>query len=383
VKSKCKNCSTEFKHFPSWSALFCSLKCRTEYWKKHIECHPRYLKDFDEKRVIKLYKGGKSTKEIASITGYKQITIQKRLKRLGLLRNIKDESKVQAELRTTKIKIPKPSEDYAWFLGVMCGDGWTVKDTRIGLNVRDKDFLDSFSNTVNELFGLEGKFSKREGYQVVFHSLNLVRYLENGFHGDNWHKDLHNPKFSFVLKDKKYFFAWLSGFFDSEGSAFFTAGLPKIQFAQVNEKGLKLIQKKLSEYGIRSGIGYLTKPSSRFSKVEISKENPLAKNIYTCGKNDAIELSYSLKSSLKRKEKRLAQIRKVEKINIKIYDWGGCSKRELAFLKQNLHLKNVELTKIFNEKFSRDVCGIGHFLTRNKVKRTLKQKRGIYLARKK
>lgn len=311
MKAKCKNCSIDFSYQPSCSkGYFCSIKCRVEYWRKHPKHHPRFLKDFNEKKVVKLYKEGKGTGEIASMMGYKQITVQKRLKKLGMLRGTKEEGKYRRIRQRSEIKIPKPSEDYAWFLGVMCGDGWTVKDIRIGLNVRDKDFLMRFNNVVEKLFGLKGKFSKRGGHQVIYHSFNLVNYLDNGFHGDTWHKDLHNPKFDFVLKNKRYFFAFLSGFFDSEGSAFLgKINRPTIQFAQTNEEGLKLIQRKLLEYGINSKITYLKKPSDRFSKREISKENPLAKNIRIVRIKDAMMLSKLIKSSLKRKEDKLTELR--------------------------------------------------------------------------
>ena len=47
------------------------------------------------------------------------------------------------EERINKAKLPKPSKDFAWFLGVLSGDGW-VSSNRIAMSVKDKDFADKF-----------------------------------------------------------------------------------------------------------------------------------------------------------------------------------------------------------------------------------------------
>jgi hypothetical protein len=117
--------------------------------------------------------------------------------------------------------VPGKSEDFAYFLGALCSDGWNSGNS-IGLSAKDKDFVEAFEKIGCNLFGvkpisrvIDRSHLKNHSnmYEVQFVSRGLCRFL-----GDvsekNW---CFNNRIRFVKRNKKYASAFLSGYIDGDG----------------------------------------------------------------------------------------------------------------------------------------------------------------------
>lgn len=121
--------------------------------------------------------------------------------------------------------IPDESVDFAWWLGALAGDGHAAFD-RIRLKVTDMDFANEFKNIGEKIFGVYGdykekvdndqKIKRKLQYIITFYSQKLSNYLGD-WSSLNWDKTL-KDRFDWILEDKRYIAAFLSGYFDAEGS---------------------------------------------------------------------------------------------------------------------------------------------------------------------
>jgi hypothetical protein len=164
----------------------------------------------------------------------------------------------------TEIKTPEYCPDYAYFIGVLIGDGSIfTRLTGIKCDGFDKEMVDNFARIGQELFGIEPKwlFKDKRGphrgdhgdtfYRVSFYSCRLAELMKAEIGKPvkripDWIKSgSPEVKSSFVR-----------GFADAEGCARkdprknrWTVGL-----SQKNRKILEEIQKILEYFGIRGGI---------------------------------------------------------------------------------------------------------------------------------
>lgn len=188
-----------------------------------------------------------------------------RANRLGLNRR-----KYVAEMQQKKIKIPKPSTKLAWFLGVLAGDGYvsSLKDKsksyRVLLIATNKEFVNQFAKIGKVLFGikpnlrnynkykLKGKWKKY--YECSFFSKAIVEFLGD-WKENVWFNTLQD-KFNWIWSNKYYISAFLSGFFDSDGSIRYEKETytRRIAFAISNKNGQRVIKKMLEILGVKSKI---------------------------------------------------------------------------------------------------------------------------------
>ena len=78
-------------------------------------------------------------------------------------------------------KKPRPSKNFAYFLGALSGDGYVSKNTLV-LSVTQKDFALHFKEVGQSLFDMEASFyhyildnpNHNDVFSVVFHSKSLA-----------------------------------------------------------------------------------------------------------------------------------------------------------------------------------------------------------------
>lgn len=169
-------------------------------------------------------------------------------------------------------KIPETakelSKEKAYVLGVLCGDGWLTTKYRIGLEVRDKDFIDYFQLCLERVYNLRcgrsirperlkmicGRMCRSREQQVLTLTSkrvveDLLRYLPS-FRTFDW-------RVPDAIRDsdaelKSYF---LRGLFDSEGCVRYRRnGYASIQLYSANFKGLTAVSSLLFSIGVRNKL---------------------------------------------------------------------------------------------------------------------------------
>jgi len=212
--------------YRSWISIFKKankLGLRKLYFKKEIdEILQKYYSNFPLKFVLKeVRKYSSKINKIALIA---------RANRLGLTRRTFAGQEMQK-----KVTIPKPSKELAWFLGVLAGDGYVSPlinkeySYTVQLAATSPEFVQKFSKVGRKLFGikpclrnfnaykLRGKW--RKYYVSAFYSKKLVLFFGN-WKENIWPKTL-KESFNWILKNKSFARSFLTGYFDSEGSAIY------------------------------------------------------------------------------------------------------------------------------------------------------------------
>ena len=206
--------------------------------------------------------------------------------------------------------INTPSKDLAYILGVLCSDGYvqihsSIKNPKIGLSVVDKEFRDYFKTIFDRLFNVSSYTtwynSDNPNHSIVYscnyYDANITMQIGN-FYGDSWHRTI-EQKYKWVLGDE-YFYNFLSGFFDGDGS----------------------IKNPDKWYSLRLHIGY-EEPFFWIKKILVDKgydfteeyrsdreDNRVVKQL-VLGKIIQIkEMAKKIRSSIPRKEMRLEKYRK-------------------------------------------------------------------------
>lgn len=186
-----------------------------------------------------------------------------RANRLGLNRKA-----YATNLQQKKIKIPQPSKELAWFLGALAGDGYVSsledksKSYRVLLIVTVEEFMKQFAKIGTVLFGiqprlrnynkykLEGKW--RKYYDCSFFSKRMVEFL-GAWKENIWFKTL-TCRFNWVCKNQQFISAFLSGFFDSDGSIKYNKEkyMRRISFSILDKNAQKTVKKMLGELRIKT-----------------------------------------------------------------------------------------------------------------------------------
>jgi len=169
-------------------------------------------------KFVELYQKGYSTCQIAEIFNISDVTVWRHLTTRGIK---------PRDSGSYRIKVPnlEPSEDLAYILGVIEGDGsvFHIKFENysdhyiVQLKVTDKDFAEAFKKALENIgltpiLYLEPKYAKnRKNIWVV--KANSKYFYE-------WYNSLDRYKdFEKILgNNEKLIGAFLRGFFDSEGS---------------------------------------------------------------------------------------------------------------------------------------------------------------------
>lgn len=163
---------------------------------------------------------------------------------------------------------PVPSEDKAWLLGHLAGDGsFCNSGNRRSVSVSagtDRDvaemcvklFQDIYGATTKTLIQSPGKNKrKQESYVVECYWINVVRDLLSigSFGVANWRV----PRVILQGSDENKC-AWLSGIFDADGSIYFKPekGRRTVNLTSINKAGLDQVSELLLGLGIRHGRGF-------------------------------------------------------------------------------------------------------------------------------
>lgn len=178
--------------------------------------------------------------------------------------NMHKASLIAAVNRTKKLpdSAREISEDFAFVLGVMQGDGcvsggYPYRNRkrmyyRIILNTIDYDFAIEFKNRLEKWSGMTSSLSYRpskvpnwkDQWHVVLYSNEASKFLRNFNLSD---------VLDFNEKEKGLF---LRGFFDSEGSVYFTARRNEVKCFNTNKATMFLVDKMLHSIGIKKVYWY-------------------------------------------------------------------------------------------------------------------------------
>ena len=201
------------------------------------------------------------------------------------------------------IRIPKPSKELAWFLGVLAGDGCVRKDRAV-MGTVTPDFADKFEEVGHSLFQLTPRQyrikPKNKKHQTIivtqFASVELSKYLGN-WKSAEWVKTLEN-KFQWVLTKDSYKIAFLTGLFDSDGCVVITPHEHKIQINCRFPEPRQLVCDLIKSLGI-----------SCRNKTPYTREHILVHR-----KEDSRKLARLLHSCIPLREERLTKTRNIEYI---------------------------------------------------------------------
>jgi intein/homing endonuclease len=185
------------------------------------------------------------------------------------------------------INIPTRNMEYAYFIGVLLGDGYIVRrrGVYVGVNCEseDLDMVRAFGEIGKRHFGLKYSYSSRirnfktrvEHHRVHFHSVSMARYLYGETEGKraipSW----------IMSGGRDVISGFISGFFDSDGTVSrLVVGRRKvaygISFVQYRIKILSDLLTLLSRLGVRANIrrrtvkGYLLDVTSMSNRVKLS-----------------------------------------------------------------------------------------------------------------
>jgi hypothetical protein len=170
-----------------------------------------------------------------------------------------------SKARTQPIKTPDHDSDYAYFLGVLLGDGCISERMRmVGCQAIDMDMIEAFMKCGEESFEITPSIHtiKRKTtagntvYWARFASTNMVKYLRNEISQGI-------PRWIFE-SDEETMCSFLSGFIDAEG---YTS--PKRCTVSVTQK------KRITLVGIR----YLLRKIGIYSNITTHSHNAFTLNI--------------------------------------------------------------------------------------------------------
>jgi intein-encoded DNA endonuclease-like protein len=232
---------------------------------------PYSMKDYE--KVLKLRKQGHSYNEISAIADVGRTTC---------IKWIKTDRKPRSNYAKRKAK--KPKEDFreldqnlAYIYGVLIGDGYLEKSDRtyrIGLNVTDEEFAETFRDALREWSGMDTNIYRRkvehnhktkygdpiecetEYIETRLSSKILVNFLEekSKFKTEQWRVPQEVKENSEIIKS-----LFLRGIFDSEGFSTFSGRTKRVELEMKNKTGLKEIQELLDDLKINSYLNQSSK----------------------------------------------------------------------------------------------------------------------------
>jgi intein-encoded DNA endonuclease-like protein len=180
--------------------------------KKRREIAPRHLRVKAYRDALKLRKRGLTQIEISN-------GIHRRygiwIDRSTIGRWVRGESSPYNGTWIPSPELLKPSEDLAYVISVLLGDGFTCKDGYdyiVGLEAKDKEFVEEFGRRLGNVLGREPirpRFREDVGKYVVEARSKVLYELLNPI-------DLNRIK-KYIEHCPKCVAAFIRGFFDSEG----------------------------------------------------------------------------------------------------------------------------------------------------------------------
>lgn len=223
-----------------------------------------------ERKIIELYKSGKTQKEIADLLGTYNTTIRRILLRFGV--QLRTSSKVLRLCKHNPFKNNDELSDY--FLGLLLTDGTLTKTKKsdrnynivLGLNEKDGYLIEHFRNWASpnsKISKVLQKVNNSYMWQVSFANEEAEDWLRRS--GNFWNKS-YNCKIY-----KKLNWNILRGIFDGDGGFhensghldFFICGASKIFMEQI----IKFLHKN----GLEAHLRTTSKNGKNFYYVELYK----------------------------------------------------------------------------------------------------------------
>lgn len=160
-----------------------------------------------------------------------------------------NKSKIQESPNLKEIHIPQTFSEIlneAEVVGIMLGDGY-LDPGYARLKVKDKDFIENFSNLIRNTYKIKPSLIKKEYYECYIYN----KFLRNRLQELISNKSV--PKFILdgSIKIKSRF---IRGFSDAEGCVDCTNNRRQIVITQLNLKFLKILQEMLLGVGIQSKL---------------------------------------------------------------------------------------------------------------------------------
>ncbi len=212
------------------------------------------------------------------------------------------------------IKLLKPSKELAYVIGVKLGDGYVIKsgrikrynnrvcdDVRIGLDVKDREFVEEFSRCLAKVLGSTPKRPRyrksTKRYTVEFGSETLYQLLKKPVDLDRLKK--------YIEHCGNCMAAFLRGFFDSEGS------VDKRGYIYLFNTDLRLlayVKHLLQRLGIETtGPRLKTRRGTVIHDPMSGRKYMANKDVYVIGirANNNLSFYEKIGFTIKRKQKRL------------------------------------------------------------------------------
>lgn len=191
---------------------------------------------------LEAFKAGKkgefpSYRELAEQFGYAtESGTALTIKRMGLqedVRQVKKESDIFSPSKRTRrtkrhriseeygVKPIYPSTNWARIIGVLAAGGYVAPaDKRISLDSVDKDFLANFKTEGERLFEINAsdRIKNNTLQGIAFYSINIARQVGD-LRRPQWPTTI-LEKHSWILKEQRYTWTFLTGFFDARGSIY-------------------------------------------------------------------------------------------------------------------------------------------------------------------
>ncbi len=207
------------------------------------------------------------------------------------LRNLRERNLIRPNLEMT--------QDLAYILGVIEGDGYVTKfrgKYRIGLNVTDKNFANSFIKSLRSI-GLNPSYfeiNPSNGYgklkQHVVSSYSKIFVL--------WYKKLNLNDLKSLLKEEKHVIAFIKGFYEAEGSFYIRKSDYKyvsIRMFNTNKELLNLIK----NLGIKIGFNFNLNGPYQNNHSTFNKNPKQMYNLSTAVKSDVFKFMDLIKPCIK------------------------------------------------------------------------------------
>ncbi|MEM3398828.1 MAG: LAGLIDADG family homing endonuclease [Nitrososphaerota archaeon] len=207
-------------------------------------------------------------------------------------------------IRIPSVEFLEPSPELAYIIGVVAGDGWTVKKKNgiyeVGAEVKDEDFIEEFSRCLGKVLRRDPPRPRQRKYGMLVVSVKSKAPYEL------LQKPIDISRIApFVEHCEECMRRFIRGFFDSEGSV---GGNKWISCYNSNIQLLQYVRKILNLLGIRTTEPkiYLRKGTTFFDrrkgKIYVVKKD--ACYIYV-RMSDALRFYKLIGFIIQRKQKRL------------------------------------------------------------------------------
>ena len=181
-------------------------------------------------------------------------------------------SNIKRELADLRLRRPTKNYDLltqekAYILGVLCGDGYIDKKS-IKFEIRkDEEFIREFSNCIEDVYGLKYNYIykiKKNTFLFNISSMliskDLLRYAD--FRTYSWNV----PDEILSSNNKKIISDYLRGLYDSEG----TVSKYYVNITSSSHRGLRRVSMLLNKLGIENKI-----KKNKYSTLYINKKRNL------------------------------------------------------------------------------------------------------------